>query len=185
MAYASDPAVPDLQQGGMTSSEKGKGMLHNLHFGEMVLNHPTTKKLLKALGIGLAMARKLKPEDLMKKVKEMIDALPSRAEGGVSDTPAPAPRVSPAKDAPSRKKGGVSEQQSAKSGLRRGAYGSEPKNVRVSPAKDAPSRKKGGVADTGRVKPVANAPSRKAGGMSEAREERDRALGRLPMRDQL
>ena len=147
MAYASDPAVPDLQQGGMTSSEKGKGMLHNLHFGEMVLNHPTTKKLLKALGIGLAMARKLKPEDLMKKVKEMIDALPSRAEGGVSDTPAPAPRVSP--------------------------------------AKDAPSRKKGGVADTGRVKPVANAPSRKAGGMSEAREERDRALGRLPMRDQL
>lgn len=169
MAYNSDPDVPDLQQGGMTSSEKGKGMLHNLHFGEMVLNHPTTKKLLKALGIGIAMARKMKPEDLMKKVKELIDALPSRAEGGMSDTPAPAPRVSPAKDAPSRKKGGMAE----------------PKNVRISPAKDAPSRKKGGVSDTGRVKPVANAPSRKTGGMSEAREERDRALGRLPMRDQL
>jgi hypothetical protein len=115
------------------------------------------------------MARKMKPEDLMKKVKEMIDSLPSRAEGGMADTPAPAPRVSPAKDAPSRKKGGMAE----------------PKNVRISPAKDAPSRKKGGVSDTGRVKPVANAPSRKAGGMSEAREERDRALGRLPMRDQL
>lgn len=164
MSYSSGDDVPDMMKGGMTSSEKGKGMLHNLHFGELVLNNPTTKKLLKALGIGLKMAREMKPEDLMKKVKELIGKIPSRAEGGIADVPA---RVSPAKDAPARKKGGVAD------------------TPRVSPAKGAPSRKKGGVSAPERVSPTKGAPSRKKGGMADVYESRDRALGRTPMADQI
>jgi hypothetical protein len=163
--------MPDMKKGGITSSEKGSGMLHNLHFGEMVLNHPTTKKLLKALGIGLAMAKKMKPEELMTKVKAMIDSLPSRAEGGVSD--APAPRVNPVAKAPARKKGGMSSASAP---------------VRVSPTKDAPARKKGGMASASapvRVSPTKDAPSRKKGGMSAVYEAKDRASGRVPGHDQI
>ena len=170
MASASAPPadMPDMKKGGMTSSQKGEGMLHNLHFGEMVLNHPTTKKLLKALGIGLKMARDMKPEDLMAKVKELIAKLPSRSEGGVSD--APAPRVAPASKAPARKKGGMSSAPPA----------------RVSPAESAPSRKKGGMASVpGRVNPTKDAPSRKKGGMSAVYEAKDRAAGRVPGHDQI
>lgn len=168
MASASVPPadMPDMKKGGMTSSEKGEGMLHNLHFGEMVLNHPTTKKLLKALGIGLKMARSMKPEELMAKVKELIAKLPSKAEGGVSDAPA---RISPASKAPARKKGGMS---------------SAP--ARVNPTQDAPSRKKGGMAGVpGRVNPTKDAPSRKKGGMSAVYEAKDRAAGRVPGHDQI
>jgi hypothetical protein len=168
MAAASPPAdMPDMKKGGMTSSEKGAGMLHNLHFGEMVLNHPTTKALLKALGIGLKMARDMKPEDLMKKVKEMIAKLPSREEGGMADIP---PRVSPAKSAPARKKGGMSQAGPG----------------RVNPAEGAPARKKGGMADTpARANPAKGAPSRKKGGMSAVYETKDRMLGRVPGHDQI
>jgi hypothetical protein len=158
-----------MKKGGMTSSEKGAGMLHNLHFGEMVLNHPTTKKLLKALGIGLAMAKKMKPEELMAKVKSMIDSIPSRAEGGVSDVPPP--RANPVAKAPARKKGGMSSASAP---------------VRISPTKDAPARKKGGMsAVPGRVNPAKDAPSRKKGGMSAVYEAKDRASGRVPGHDQI
>lgn len=166
MATGYGDDVPDMQKGGMTSSEKGKGMLHNLHFGELVLNHPTTKKLLKALGVGIEMARKMKPEDLMKKVKEMIDKLPAREEGGMAATP----RTAPAKNAPSRMKGGVSATQPP----------------RVDLAAAAPARKKGGVsAAPGRAAPAKDAPSRKKGGMSDLREKRDRDLGRMPRADEI
>jgi len=167
MAAASPPAdMPDMKKGGMTSSDKGAGMLHNLHFGEMVLNHPTTKALLKALGIGMKMARDMKPEDLMKKVKEMIAKLPSREDGGMADIP---PRVSPAKAAPARKQGGMSATPG-----------------RVNPAEGAPARKKGGMAETpARVNPAKGAPSRKKGGMSAVYEAKDRALGRVPGHDQI
>jgi len=170
MAAASVPPVdmPDMKKGGMTSADKGEGMLHNLHFGEMVLNHPTTKKLLKALGIGLKMARSMKPEELMAKVKELIAKLPSKAEGGVSDAPA---RISPASKAPARKKGGVSATPG-----------------RVDPTASAPSRKKGGVSGAGvpgRLNPTKDAPSRKKGGMSSVYEAKDRATGRVPGHDQI
>jgi hypothetical protein len=159
--------MPDMKKGGMTSAEKGAGMLHNLHFGEMVLNHPTTKALLKALGIGMKMARDMKPEDLMKKVKEMIAKLPSREEGGMADIP---PRVSPAKAAPARKKGGMSQAGPG----------------RVNPAEGAPARKKGGMSDVpARANPAKGAPSRKKGGMSAVYESKDRALGRVPGHDQI
>lgn len=112
--------APDRRVGGMSEAEKGKGKLHMLHEGEIVLNRPTTKRLLDVLGLSKDTAMKMAPASLMKKVKEVIDIgkrgmnkdkgtpepmkkTPSRMKGGMS---APVKRVK--RTAPARRKGGMS-----------------------------------------------------------------------------
>ena len=46
--------TPDRRKGGMSEAEKGKGKIHLLHEGEIVLNRPTTKKLLCSCDMGLS-----------------------------------------------------------------------------------------------------------------------------------
>jgi len=129
MANRGDRMTPDRRQGGMSDAEKGKGKLHMLHEGEIILNRPTTNMLLKKLGISKSTAMGMSPQDLMKKVKDFamgvkesvtkeaikrVRNAPKRQEGGMAR---------PARKAPARKEGGMSR-----------------------PARKAPSRKSGGMA---------------------------------------
>jgi len=105
--------TPDRRQGGMSEAEKGKGKLHMLHEGEIILNRPTTNMLLKKLGISKSTAMGMSPQDLMKRVKDFamgvkesvtkeaikrVRNAPKRQEGGMAR---------PARKAPSRKSGGM------------------------------------------------------------------------------
>lgn len=116
MADKRTRVTPDRRKGGMSEAEKGVGKLHTLHEGEMVLNRPTTQKLLNVLGIAKSTAESMSPAVLMKRVKTVIDqakrdvdkdkepskegAKPaSRRVGGMSR---------PARTAPARRKGGMS-----------------------------------------------------------------------------
>jgi len=113
MANRGDRMTPDRRQGGMSEAEKGKGKLHMLHEGEIILNRPTTNMLLKKLGISKSTAMGMSPQDLMKRVKDFamgvkesvtkeaikrVRNAPKRQEGGMAR---------PARKAPSRKSGGM------------------------------------------------------------------------------
>jgi len=113
MANRGDRMTPDRRQGGMSDAEKGKGKLHMLHEGEIILNRPTTNMLLKKLGISKSTAMGMSPQDLMKRVKDFamgvkesvtkeaikrVRNAPKRQEGGMAR---------PARKAPSRKSGGM------------------------------------------------------------------------------
>lgn len=137
----------------MSEAEKGTGKIHILHEGEIVLNRPTTQRLLDVLGISKDTAMKMAPATLMKRVKTVID----QAKREVDKVKTPSPEG--AKKAPARMAGGMSR-----------------------PARKAPARMAGGMS-----RPARKAPARQKGGMaaSEAREERDKRLGRHPMRDTL
>lgn len=121
--------TPDRRVGGMSEAEKGKGKLHLLHEGEIVLNRATTKRLLDVLGLAKDTAMKMAPASLMKKVKQVID-IADRGMNKDKETAAPRRQTGgmarPARVAPSRKTGGMSR-----------------------PARSAPSRAKGGMAAPG------------------------------------
>jgi len=128
MADASRPAryTPDRRKGGMSEAEKGKGKIHLLHEGEIVLNRPTTKRLLDVLGISKDTAMKMSPQTLMKRAKTVIDqakrevdkvkepskagAVPKRMAGGMSRAAPPRQKggmARPERKAPSRQTGGM------------------------------------------------------------------------------
>lgn len=136
----------------MSEAEKNKGKLHILHEGEIVLNRPTTQKLLNVLGLSKDTAMKMAPATLMKRVKTVIDQAKREADKVKEPSPAGAKPAS-------RKAGGMSR-----------------------PARKAPARQAGGMS-----RPARKAPARQKGGMaaSEERADRDKRLGRHPMRDTL
>lgn len=130
MDYSGD--FPDRRKGGMSEAEKGKGKVHVLHEGEIVLNRPTTKKLLDVLGIAKDTAMKMAPGSLMKRVQTLVDqakrevdkvkepskegAMPKRRKGGMA-------RASPVKSAPARRKGGMARSDPGKNAPKRQAGG--------------------------------------------------------------
>ena len=148
--------VPDRRIGGMSEAEKGKGKLHLLHEGEIVLNRAVTGRLLNILGLSKDTAMKMSGPSLMKRVKTVLDqakrevdkvkepsaegAVPKRESGGMARA---------ARKAPKRQAGGMAAPARARA---------------------APSRAKGGMA---------------APGTSAARAERAHRLGQYADRDTL
>lgn len=121
--------APDRRKGGMSEAEKGKGKLHMLHEGEIILNRPTTKLLLDAVGVSKKTAMSMTPSALMGRVKGAITGAKKSIKGAVkSELKRAGQKVldarakAEAKKAPARRKGGMAR-----------------------PARVAPSRRKGGM----------------------------------------